>query len=97
MGSNLDYFTVCITQGKHWDNTQIKALSAYRRRLAIIDRLGGQCAKCRSKKNLEIDHINGRNWDLAKKSRWSRVVIYEREEKEGKLQVLCRKCNKLKG
>lgn|SRR5574339_16971 len=97
MENNLDYVSQIFQPGKRWEETQIKKLSAYRRRLTLIDTLGGKCAHCGTRKNLEIDHIHGRDWDPAKKSRWSRIVIYEREAKEGKLQVLCRKCNKKKG
>lgn len=97
MGSNLEVYSVVFTAGRRWAETQRKGLRAYQRRLELIDKLGGKCLFCRSRKNLELDHINGRDWDPAKKSRWSRIVIYEREAKEGKLQVLCRRCNAKKG
>ena len=96
--SNLDYFTGPVfTPGKHWERCQRLGLMAWRRREALIDSLGGKCVVCGTKKKLEIDHINGRDWEPNKKSRWTRVVIYEREAKEGKLQVLCRSCNAKKG
>ena len=97
MESNLDYYSVTFQAGKRWEETQRKALRAYQRRLALIDQLGGKCVKCKTQKRLELDHINGRDWEPNKKSRWTRIVIYEREAKEGKLQVLCRKCNAKKG
>lgn len=77
--------------------TEYKAKRSYARRLALIKSLGGKCVECGRKNRLEIDHIEGRDWDPAKKSRWSRVAIYEREAREGKLQVLCKRCNKVKG
>lgn len=71
------------------------------RREAIIDRLGRKCVHCGtkgSKKNkLEVDHKKPRDWYLRAFSQLGRVRRYEQEEKEGKLQVLCAKCNKIKG
>ena len=81
--------------------TRQAARRYYFGRLEIIEKLGGKCAECGtkgSKKNkLELDHIHGRDWQPKKKSRWMRLVIYRREAAEGKLQVLCSKCNKKKG
>lgn len=62
-----------------------------------MERLGGRCTRCGKRFRLELDHIEGRDWDLERKSRWQRVRIYLREEREGKLQVLCRRCNAKKG
>jgi len=46
---------------------------------------------------LTIDHIDGCDY-YHHKIEWShRVSIYRREAKEGKLQVLCEKCNCKKG
>lgn len=66
---------------------------AKRERERLIQELGGACAYCGARRRLEIDHIKGTTWVLAKKSRWMRVVIYRREAMNGLLQVLCRHCN----
>jgi len=86
-----------FTAGKRWKETCRKALRYYQRRMELIEKLGGKCAECGYKKRLEIDHIKGRDWEPSKKSRWTRIARYEREAKEGKLQVLCRWCNASKG
>jgi 5-methylcytosine-specific restriction endonuclease McrA len=63
----------------------------------LILQLGGKCEKCGSLSALTIDHIEGCDFEH-KAVEWSyRVSIYRREAKEGKLQVLCGKCNRKKG
>lgn len=62
-------------------------------RLAIIERLGGQCATCGTKKRLEIHHPDGRSYSLRELSYAQRVDRYLKEEKAGLLGVLCRNCN----
>jgi hypothetical protein len=64
-----------------------------KRRKDIIERLGGCCVFCCSIRKLEVDHKDGRDWDINKVTLRKRIVKYEQEEKEGKLRVLCRKCN----
>ena len=66
---------------------------AYEQRRALIEKLGGKCAKCGSIKRLEIDHVNGRSYRLSALSRWQRVIIYKREAEAGLLRVLCRPCD----
>jgi len=63
-----------------------------RRELLIIE-MGGRCQSCGAKQKLEIDHVNGRDWEPRKVNRWVRIARYWREFHEGKLQLLCRKCN----
>lgn len=68
----------------------------YRQRYAdLIKRLGGKCEKCGSVEDLSVDHRTRQEWGTRhrEKSSWHRIVIYEREEKEGKLRVLCGSCN----
>lgn len=67
------------------------------RRWMLIMQLGGKCANCRTRKNLEIHHKNGRLWEPWKTSRWRRIKRYEQEAKAGLLEVLCSKCNKKVG
>lgn len=71
---------------------------AYIRRLELVKRLGGKCASCGTKgtpkNSLEVDHVNGRDYDLRKMDSSWRIAVYEREEREGvALQVLCKRCN----
>jgi len=70
---------------------------AVTRRRNLIAKLGGKCVECGAVGNLEIDHIEGRTWDIRSKGSDSRVAIYEREAEEGKLQILCKSCNSRKG
>ena len=62
---------------------------------ALIQRLGGKCENCGAITKLSVDHWDRQDWGChhRKKSSWQRVVIYEREEKDGKLRVLCCGCN----
>lgn len=63
----------------------------------LIIELGGKCAQCGVLSALTIDHIDGCEFEH-QKLEWSfRVSVYRREAKEGKLQVLCEKCNQKKG
>ncbi|MGH9391936.1 MAG: hypothetical protein ACRD1Z_20225 [Vicinamibacteria bacterium] len=71
---------------------------AYFRRLELIERLGGKCVDCGTKgtaKNpLEVDHPNGRDYDVRKMDASWRVAQYEKEERAGvPLAVRCKKCN----
>lgn len=66
------------------------------RRLLFLSYLGGKCKKCKSKKNLQVDHIN----PLKKKftlsgSNWSKPlnILYKELDK---CQLLCRKCHQKK-
>ena len=64
---------------------------------ALIISLGGRCRHCGATAGLSIDHIEGCDF-VHNKVEWSaRISIYRREAKEGKLQVLCIKCNSKKG
>ena len=62
-------------------------------RKKLIRVMGGTCTKCGRKRGLEFDHINGRDWDPAKTSRWARLARYKREFEAGELRLLCRSCN----
>ena len=62
----------------------------------IVD-LGSQCVKCKSLAALTIDHIDGCDYDHSSLEWSHRISVYRREAKEGKLQVLCETCNRLKG
>jgi 5-methylcytosine-specific restriction endonuclease McrA len=71
---------------------------AFVRRRELIKRLGGKCANCGTKgserNGLEVDHINGRSYDVRKMDASWRIAKYEQEERDGiPLQVLCKRCN----
>ena len=64
----------------------------------LIERLGGKCVDCGtlgSKGNpLEVDHVDGRDYDVRKMDPSWRIAVYEREEREGvRLAVRCKKDN----
>lgn len=73
-------------------------IRAWRRRRELLKRLGGVCADCGTKgspKNpLEVDHVDGRSYDLRRMDASWRVAVYEREEREGvRLAARCRRHN----
>lgn len=68
------------------------------RRMELVLRLGGKCVDCGStgseKYPLEVDHPDGRDYDVRKMDPSWRISVYEKEERAGvKLAVRCRKCN----
>jgi 5-methylcytosine-specific restriction endonuclease McrA len=74
---------------------------ARRTRAALIVTLGSKCARCStagSKRNaLELDCIAARGY-AHHRMEWSqRISFYRREHREGNLQILCRRCNAVKG
>lgn len=70
----------------------------HRRRLALIEKLGGKCAwpkGCGEDRveKLHIDHVNGRGWEPREVSSHMRMKRYEAEAELGLLRVLCVKHN----
>lgn len=68
------------------------------RRRELVKKLGDKCVDCGStgskKYPLEIDHPNGRDYDVRKMDPSWRVATYLREYREGvKLEVRCKRCN----
>lgn len=60
----------------------------------LIEMLGGKCVACQTTERLEIDHIEGRDWDPSSLSQNQRAAKYRAEYESGvKMQVLCRSCN----
>lgn len=59
--------------------------------------MGGRCAECKTRKDLQFDHPNGRDYDPARLSRWSRMTRYIRDWKAGNLRPLCGPCNRRDG
>lgn len=75
-------------------------LWAAKKRLQLIESLGGKCVQCEESdaNKLAFDHIReeDRDWDC-RKTEWShRMSIYAREIAEGKIQLLCETCNSKK-
>jgi len=66
---------------------------AARRRAELIAALGGRCAICGATDDLQVDHKDGRDWDVGRVELSWRISIYWREHAEGKLQCLCGQCN----
>lgn len=68
---------------------------------ALIDELApdGKCADCGEEGGaLEVDHVNGRDWDPASMSKKQRAQKYWEEYEDGvELQALCRTCNAVDG
>jgi 5-methylcytosine-specific restriction endonuclease McrA len=84
------------------NTTAYNADWARKRRDALIEKLGGACARCgqtaeESGYALEFDHPHGRDWEPRKLNRWSRVVRYERDAEAGRLRLLCKQCNSADG
>ncbi len=82
---------------------QRKRVSEYRKkrrerlRERILKKLGGKCRSCGGKQRLEVDHIYGRDYEVRKLGSYERMQKYLEEHKEGKVQLLCQRCNALKG
>jgi hypothetical protein len=64
-------------------------------RSRLLERLGGECAKCGATENLELDHPFGREWVARDKNRWVRMKLYWQDYESGNLRILCERCNKL--
>jgi hypothetical protein len=58
-----------------------------------LEELSGACALCGSGEDLEIDHPEGVTYDPAKLSSSQRVSRYRAEAREGRVRVLCARCN----
>jgi len=81
MSSNNDYMRRYMTERYH------------RRRSVWIQKLGGICVSCSTKKNLEFDHIKAKDksFDVAKAlSGWSEKRL---EIEMVKCQLLCSRCH----
>ena len=64
-------------------------------RQQLLKQLGSCCAICGEDKTrrLEFDHPAGRDWEVEKYNRYNRMLRYQKEAAEGKLRILCRRCN----
>ena len=60
----------------------------------LFSLLGRRCALCGGDDDLEIDHVNGRSWDVRKSNQEVRWRRYLKELESGiPLRVLCASCN----
>lgn len=62
----------------------------------FIKLLGGECAFCHSKENIEFDHIIPCLTNMSKMSRSKREWHWFTEYEKGNLQLLCSECNNKK-
>ncbi len=57
----------------------------------------GRCDNCGRDlhaSDLEVDHVDGRSWEMHRVGRWTRVERMWRELRDGvRLRALCRYCN----
>ena len=68
---------------------------AKKRHAQLIQTLGGKCVICGYFEDLEIDHIDGRDYKLTNMDPSARISKYYKELKNGvRLRVLCSDCNK---
>jgi len=85
---------------KEWLNTKKKL--EFRRQI-IITKLGGTCLNpdnnpnCTPTENLELHHLEGKDWDPRAMSPQMRMKQYEQDFKLGRLGVLCKSCNSKDG
>jgi 5-methylcytosine-specific restriction endonuclease McrA len=81
---------------------QRKTESYFRLRDELIEELGGQCACCDTKEDLQLDHIRASDkeytcTEIIRMNKGTKIAYYRRKAKEGKIQVLCKPCNRNKG
>jgi len=77
-------------------NAYLKAWSQ-RYRARLLAELGGVCVQCGTAEDIQFDHKKGRDWKMEATSQWVRLARIKREMQEGKIQLLCGPCNRLKG
>jgi hypothetical protein len=70
---------------------------ASRQRQLMIAAMGGACAACGSTEALTFDCIAPRGDSHHRGNAVERMTFYRREARAGNIQVLCDKCNALKG
>ena len=68
----------------------------WKMREKLIRDMGGKCVLCGSKEKLEVDHKDGRTWDIKKLNRVMRVKRYRAEFEAGLVRLLCKNCNQFR-
>lgn len=66
-------------------------------RLRLVIALGGRCVACGATEKLELDCIIPRGHSHHGMASDQRVTFYRRQASVGNLQVLCTRCNAMKG
>ncbi len=61
----------------------------------MIEYLGGECVKCKSKEKLEIDHIDPKTKEFSPLVKYSLSKLYLLPELN-KCQLLCEDCHRVK-
>jgi hypothetical protein len=79
---------------KEWLATKARIVV---RRQKICDDLGNICGECGSLDNLELHHLDGKNWDPVKMSPQMRIKQYELDHSNGQIGLLCKFCNSRDG
>lgn len=69
------------------------------RRVALIEALGGKCARTGSTERLEFDHKcpESRTWDAEKVNQATRMRLYDIDAAQGLIQLLTKRENAVKG
>lgn len=83
-------FAACIRRWRakrRWQQEKAQAKKLWDK---LIEVLGGKCAECGTRKNLSINHVDGRSWSVVDCAYVKRVKRYWTEYKSGvKLNVMC--------
>ncbi len=74
--------------------TRYLAAWANRKRAELMAELGNACKVdgCENDE-LEFHHPLGRDWTPSKHSRWQRMILYWRDYRAGRLEILCKPHN----
>jgi hypothetical protein len=70
---------------------------ARRSRASLMDKHGNKCAHCGDDQNLEFDCIFPMGDDRHRMDASHRQSFYNQQERNGNLQLLCKRCNAIKG
>lgn len=85
---------------KEWLRTKAKLEV---RRQTLVKKLGGVCPNpdnnpnCTPTENLELHHLEGKDWDPRSMSPQMRMKLYEQEHELGRIGLLCKSCNSKDG
>lgn len=99
MNSRKQMLRIIKRRKKRKTEWRRKARYLRRLRIQLIEKLGGQCAVCGDREDLEFDHIDPKTkrYSSHKLSWAQRLFRYRKEIAEGKIQLLCADHNRCKG
>lgn len=63
----------------------------------LREQLGGRCACCGTSETLTFDCISPQGDKHHRAGRVSRICFYRKQWRQGNIQLLCSRCNELKG